>query len=99
MADRKHGGGLEGAGKEGQGPPQKCVVMRFEAPGPREPQGPCRCVEAGAFETWRCVLRPWGSQVFKGHPGHPEERVKAYSNDFENLKTCRHFDLGLRLSR
>ena len=74
MADRKHGGGLEGGGKEGQGPPQKCVVTRFEAPGLKELQGPWRCVEAGAFETWRCVLRPWGSQVFKDTPGHPGER-------------------------
>ena len=75
MADRKHGGGLEGGGKEGQGSPQKCVVTLFEARGLKEPQGPWRCVEAGAFETWRCVLRPWGSQVFRGTSGGTGERA------------------------
>ena len=70
MADRNHGGGLEGGGKEGQGSPQKCVVTLFEAPGLKEPQGPWRCVEAGAFETWRCVLRPWGSLIFEATSGH-----------------------------
>ena len=70
MADRKHGGGLAVAREVGKRDLQKCVVTRFEAPGLKEPQGPWRCVEAGAFETWRCVLRPWGSQVFKDTPGH-----------------------------
>ena len=75
MADRKHGGGLEGGGKEGQGSPQKCVVTRFEAPGLKEPQGPWRCVAGGAFGTRRCGLRPRGSQVFKETSGHPGERA------------------------
>ena len=70
-ARREAWGGGEGA----RGPPQKCVVTRFEARGLKEPMGLWRCVAAGAFETWRCVLRPWGSQVFKGHPGHPGERA------------------------
>ena len=52
MADRKHGGGLEGGGKGGQGPPQKCVVTRFEAPGLKEPLGPWRCVAAGGVGSF-----------------------------------------------
>ena len=70
MADRKHGGGLAVAREVGKRDPQKCVVTRFEAPGLKEPQGPWRCVEAGGFETWRCVLRPWGSRIFEATPGH-----------------------------
>ena len=70
MADRKHGGGLEGGGKEGQGSPQKCVVTLFEARGPEEPLEPWRCVAGGPFETWRCVLRPWGSRIFEATSGH-----------------------------
>ena len=49
MADRKHGGDLEGGGKEGQGSPQKCVVTLFEARGLKEPLGLWRCVAGGAF--------------------------------------------------
>ena len=75
MADRKHGGGLENGEGGGGETLQKCVVTHFEARGSKDLLEPWRCVEAGAFETWRCVLRPWGSQVFKDTPGHSGERA------------------------
>ena len=68
-------GGLAVAARRGKRDPQKCVVTRFEARGSKDLLEPWRCVEAGAFETWRCVLRPWGSQVFEATPGRPGERA------------------------
>ena len=29
----------------------------------------------GSFESPRCAVEPWGSQIFKGAPGHLGERV------------------------
>ena len=78
MADRKHAGGLEGGkGVTRETPTEMrrhafCGARPTGAPGGLAVR--CGGGRWGAMESRRCVLRPWGSQVCKGTPGHPGDR-------------------------